>query len=206
MAHVVLMMCLLVACSAAPAQESQNNEQIAAHANEALRWMEMYRLYQQQGMVANPFLPAAEAPAEPAAAVVTVDAAPAQPATGAPPPPPPPPPQAPAQSAGEASEEENDEAESAPKLAAPLNSDEEAEEAEEAEEEESAAEAAANASVPVAAVDVPAEVVEASPNGGDVATLNAAPPGSEVGDVAGGHAAAPEADAPVAGSEPSVPK
>ncbi|TKS68217.1 hypothetical protein D9C73_002278 [Collichthys lucidus] len=158
-----------------PAQTSQvpgsesNEEKVAAHANEALRWMEMYRMYQQQGVVRNPFLPAADAP---------VDAAPAQPADVP----------APAPIANEdASEEEAEEGNPAPRAAAapgapaaPLNSDE-AEEVEEVEaveaepavveaapaepaaEEPAAAEPAAAdpaAAVEPAVVDVP---VDAAP-------------------------------------------
>ncbi|XP_037105504.1 enamelin [Syngnathus acus] len=163
MERAVIMMCLFVACSTAPVQESENNE-IAAHANEALRLMEMYRLYQQQGMVANPFLPASETPgvvvageappAEPAeAAPKQVDSAPVHTATASPPPPA----VAAAQPVGDVSEEEED-ANPASKAAAPvapLNS-EEAEEAEDTEEAEEAAEApAAN---PAAPADVPAAV------------------------------------------------
>ncbi|XP_061687137.1 enamelin isoform X2 [Syngnathoides biaculeatus] len=103
-----VVMCLFVACSAAPLQESQSNEQIAAHANQALRLMEMYRLYQQQGLAVNPFLPAAATPRVRAAAkaLSQVDAAPAQAATAAAPLPPAAPAAA-AQPVGEdASEEE----------------------------------------------------------------------------------------------------
>ncbi|KAM7419289.1 hypothetical protein PAMA_016413 [Pampus argenteus] len=126
MKPVVILMCLLSTALAAPVPGSESNEQVAAHANEALRWMEMYRLYQQQGLVGNPFIPAADAPAETAAAAV-VDAAPAEPANDSPPAPVP---------VGDASEEEEaEDGKPAPKAgpAAPLNSDE-AEEAEEVEE------------------------------------------------------------------------
>ncbi|XP_014268826.1 enamelin [Maylandia zebra] len=61
MKQLVLFMCLLVSTLAAPFPASESSE-IAAHANEALRWMEMYRLYQQQGIVQNPFIPSANSP------------------------------------------------------------------------------------------------------------------------------------------------
>ncbi|XP_035762197.1 enamelin [Neolamprologus brichardi] len=132
--------------------------QIAAHANEALRWMEMYRLYQQQGVVQNPFIPSANLPAVSAGA--TVDAAPAQPADVPPPAPVP---------VGDASEEETEDGNPATKAAgrAPLNSDEveEAEEVDAAEadpamvEAEPSAEPSANpAAVEPAVVDVPIDV------------------------------------------------
>ncbi|XP_061736233.1 enamelin isoform X2 [Nerophis ophidion] len=172
----VLVMILLAACSAAPVEQSPNQE-VAAHAHEALRWMEMYRLYQQQGMVANPFLPAAAVPAEPAAAETeaAVDASPAQLATDAPAPAGTAP--APAQMAGEASEEETEEANPAPKSAAPLNSDEgeEAEETEVAEEEEGAV--AGVPADPASAVHVPAEVNQ---DAGVDAPEAAAPPAAPV--------------------------
>ncbi|KAM9856841.1 enamelin [Aulostomus maculatus] len=75
MKPVIILICLLVASLAAPVPE-QSKEQVAAHANEALRWMEMYRMYQQQGVVRNPFLPDGTPPVEPAGPVV-VDAVPA---------------------------------------------------------------------------------------------------------------------------------
>nr|XP_020457681.1 uncharacterized protein LOC109961316 [Monopterus albus] len=59
---LVFMMCLLATTLAAPAPDDENKEQVAAHANAALRWMEMYRLYQQQRLLRNPFLPVGNAP------------------------------------------------------------------------------------------------------------------------------------------------
>ncbi|KAK2817070.1 hypothetical protein Q5P01_025261 [Channa striata] len=139
---VVFLLCLLVTTKAAPAPDSDSNEQFAAHANEALRWMEMYRLYQQQGVAGNPFLPAADAPADAAPADV-----------------PPPAPIA----MEDASEEEAEVGKPVLKTGAvPLNSDE-AEEAEEVEAAEpepvegAAVEPTADpaAAVEPAVVDVP---------------------------------------------------
>ncbi|XP_017274748.1 enamelin [Kryptolebias marmoratus] len=108
MKQSVVLMCLLVTAFAAPAPDSDSSE-VAAHANEALRLMEMYRLYQQSGLAGNPFLPAADAPARPALSAV-VDPAPL--------------------AAEDASDEETEDGNA--KAAAPVNSDE-AEEAEEVE-------------------------------------------------------------------------
>ncbi|XP_026025099.1 enamelin [Astatotilapia calliptera] len=153
MKQLVLFMCLLVSTLAAPFPASESSE-IAAHANEALRWMEMYRLYQQQGIVQNPFIPSANSPAVSAGA--TVDAAPAQPADVPPPAPVP---------VGDASEEETEDGNPATKAAgrALLNSDEveEAEEVEAAEADPAMVEAepSANpAAVEPAVVDVPIDV------------------------------------------------
>ncbi|KAM4751218.1 enamelin [Anableps anableps] len=120
MKQILILMCLLVSTFAAPAPGSESSE-IAAHANEALRLMEMYRLYQQQGL-RNPFLAAADAPANsvgtPAVVAVQAQLAPIP--------------------AEDVSDEENEDGNPAPRFAvpgapaAPLNSDEE-EEAEEAE-------------------------------------------------------------------------
>jgi len=162
MKPVVFMMCLLVTALAAPAPGSESDEQVAAHANEALRWMEMYRLYQQQGLVGNPFVAAADTPAD-AAVGAAVDTAPAQPAYV-------PPPAAPAAPVEDASEEEDGNAARNAALGAPLNSDEEeTEEVEVAEVEpavveEAPAEPAAGpgadpaADVETAVVDVPIDV------------------------------------------------
>ncbi|XP_076583689.1 enamelin [Chaetodon auriga] len=169
---LVFMMCLLVTTFAAPAPQSENTEekQIAAHANEALRWMEIYRLYQQQGIVRNPFLPAADVP---------VDAAPAQPADA--------PLLAPI-AVGDASEEETENDNPAPKAgapappAAPLNSDEaeEAEEVEAAEAEPAVVEAAPAdpaVAVELAVVDVPVDAapVDAAAVDAGAADAGAAP-------------------------------
>ncbi|KAM4594898.1 enamelin [Fundulus diaphanus] len=114
MKQILISMCLLVSTFAAPlAPGSDSSEQVALHANEALRLMEMYRLYQQQGL-GNPFLPAADAP------VVALQA------------------QLAPVPADDASDEEAEDGNPAPRVAvpgapaAPLNSDEE-EEAEEVE-------------------------------------------------------------------------
>ncbi|XP_023189197.1 induced stolen tip protein TUB8-like isoform X1 [Xiphophorus maculatus] len=121
MKQVLILLCLLVSTFAAPAPGSESSEQAAAHANEALRLMEMYRLYQQQGL-ANPFLRAADTPANSAVAPAVV----AFQAQLAPAP------------AEDVSDEETEDGNSAPRIAvpgapgAPLNSDEE-EEAEETE-------------------------------------------------------------------------
>ncbi|XP_003454248.1 enamelin [Oreochromis niloticus] len=154
MKQLVFFICLLVSTLAAPAPASESSE-IAAHANEALRWMEMYRLYQQQGIVQNPFVPSANSPAVSAGA--TVDAAPAQPADV------PPPAHVPV---GDASEEETEDGNPATKAAgpAPLNSDEveEAEEVEAAEADPAMVEAEPSANpaavVEPAVVDVPIDV------------------------------------------------
>ncbi|XP_049577229.1 enamelin [Syngnathus scovelli] len=188
MERAVIMMCLFVACSTAPVQESENNK-IAAHANEALRLMEMYRLYQQQGMVANPFLPASETPGV-VEAPPQVDSAPVHTATATPPPPA----VAAAQPVGDVSEEEED-ASPASKAAAPvapLNS-EEAEEAEDTEEAEEAAEApAAN---PAAPTDVPAVVDPAAEIAAvDVQAAVDAPSEATVAEVAAEAAAPPAAE------------
>ncbi|XP_015253129.1 PREDICTED: skin secretory protein xP2-like [Cyprinodon variegatus] len=120
MKQILISMCLLASTFAAPAPGSDSGE-VAAHANEALRLMEMYRLYQQQGLE-NPFLQAANAPAKSPGAL-RVDAVQAQLAP------------VPAE---DVSDEEAEDGNPAPKAvapgaaAAPLNSDEE-EEAEEAE-------------------------------------------------------------------------
>ncbi|XP_032417791.1 enamelin isoform X2 [Xiphophorus hellerii] len=120
MKQVLILLCLLVSTFAAPAPGSESSE-AAAHANEALRLMEMYRLYQQQGL-ANPFLRAADAPANSAVAPEVV----AFQAQLAPAP------------AEDVSDEETEDGNPAPRIAvpgapaAPLNSDEE-EEAEETE-------------------------------------------------------------------------
>ncbi|KAK1885683.1 D-alanine--D-alanine ligase [Dissostichus eleginoides] len=208
---VVFMMCLLATTLAAPVAESESNEEkVAAHANEALRWMEMYRMYQQQGVVGNPFLPAADAP---------VDAAPAEVAPPAP------------VAAADASEEENEDEGAAPKAAAavgaPLNSDEE-EEAEEVEaaEAEPAVEVALEepaadpeADVEPAVVDVPVDAAmvdaavvvdvvpvdvvpaEVAPSAPEVAVNAPVPAAADVpADVPAAvdvHAAADAADAPL---------
>ncbi|XP_067355832.1 enamelin isoform X1 [Channa argus] len=146
---VVFLLCLLVTTQAAPAPDSESNEQLAAHANQALRWMEMYRLYQQQGAVGNLFPPASDAPADAAPADV-----------------PPPAPVA----VEDASEEETEVGKPVPKAgappAAPVNSDEveEAEEVEAADAEpaeEAAVETTADlaAAVEPALVDVPVGAV-----------------------------------------------
>ncbi|XP_062333368.1 enamelin [Osmerus eperlanus] len=177
MKPVVFLMCLLGSTFAAPAPESGSNEQVAAHANMALRMMEFYRMYgslQQQGVGAagNPAFPA-----------VPGNAAAAPPPSFFMPPPMP---------AG--SDEEG-----APQYAygyglpagaapaAPLNSDEVGEdaagaeaEAAEAEAEPAAAEAepAAEAAVPEAAA--PVDVVPALPEVSmDIAV--AVPAGADIG-------------------------
>ncbi|KAK6325036.1 hypothetical protein J4Q44_G00043780 [Coregonus suidteri] len=73
MISVVLLMCLLGYSLAAPAPDSGSDEQVAAHANEALRWMELYRMYGSLGQQAAPVQPSmlngpAAAPAAPAQA------------------------------------------------------------------------------------------------------------------------------------------
>ncbi|XP_029916764.1 enamelin [Myripristis murdjan] len=133
MKPVVFMMCLLGVTLAAPAPDGITNEQAAAHANEALRWMEMYRLFQQQGAAGNPFLPAAGA---------MVDAAQAQPVNAPPAP------------AGDVSDEETvPQVGSFGPAATPLNSDEVD------DEEEAAPAVAAGAPAEPAAVPDPAAAV-----------------------------------------------
>ncbi|XP_030599842.1 enamelin [Archocentrus centrarchus] len=151
MKQLVFFMCLLVSTLAAPAPASESTE-VAVHANEALRWMELYRLYQQQGIVQNPFLPSAHA---------SVDAAPPQSADVPPPAPIP---------VGDASEDETEDVNPATKTGspAPLNSDEveEAEEVEAAEADPAVVEAAepsANPDVPVDAAPVDAATVDVPP-------------------------------------------
>ncbi|XP_068178605.1 enamelin [Antennarius striatus] len=163
---LVCMMCLMVTTLAAPAQESESNE-VAAHANLALKWMEMYRMYQQQGVVGNPFLPAADAPVV-AAPVQSFDVPPPAPVI-----------------ASDASEEETEEGDPAPKAAAPvgpagpLNSDEE----EEAETEE------------VEAAEPEPPVTEAAP--ADPAVEPAAEPAAPAAEPAGDPAAADAGDVAV---------
>ncbi|XP_077575843.1 enamelin isoform X2 [Stigmatopora nigra] len=186
MEKAVILMYLFVTCSAAPVPKSQSNE-IAAHANEALRLMEMYRMLQQQGIVASPFLPATEIPAmeaapellpaEPAEAVIEVNAVPEEAATIVPASP------TAGQTVGDASEEEED-AKPALKEAsvvAPPNSDE----AEETEENEEAEEAI---------------VIEAQ--AAKVPAVNSAPKAPQAAEVAVGEgaaeAAATNAAAPLA--------
>ncbi|XP_064781931.1 enamelin isoform X2 [Oncorhynchus masou masou] len=70
MISVVLLMCLLGFSLAAPTPDSGSDE-VAAHANEALRWMELYRMYGSLGQLAAPAQPPmlnapAAAPAAPA--------------------------------------------------------------------------------------------------------------------------------------------
>uniref|UniRef100_A0A1A8NAG1 Enamelin n=1 Tax=Nothobranchius rachovii TaxID=451742 RepID=A0A1A8NAG1_9TELE len=171
-----LLMCLLVPALAAPVPDSESGEQVAAHANEALRLMELYRLFQQQGVGGNPFLPApADAPADPAAAaVVNLQAAPVR--------------------AEDASDEEAEDGNVSPKAAAPaaptapLNSDEaeEAEEEETAEAEPAVVEAAPaeptadpaaepGASLEPAVVDIPVEVAPVDGAAVDVPPVDIVP-------------------------------
>ncbi|XP_057700664.1 enamelin isoform X2 [Corythoichthys intestinalis] len=166
MEKAVIIMCLFVACSAAPVQKRQSDE-IAAHANEALRLMEMYRLLQQQGIVPNPFLPAAEIPGTEATPEVRpqVDFVPAQAATIVPPPPVAADAAA-AQPVGDESEEQEDAKPASKAAAAPVappNSEEADEETEEVGEATviKAEAAEAPAADPVAPADVPA--VDAAP-------------------------------------------
>ncbi|XP_034147152.1 enamelin [Esox lucius] len=63
MKSVVILMCLFGHSMAVPIPESGSNEQVAAHANEALRWMELYRMYSslaQQGFGATTSSPNAD--------------------------------------------------------------------------------------------------------------------------------------------------
>ncbi|XP_037530853.1 enamelin [Nematolebias whitei] len=154
MKQSVFLMCLLATTFAAPVPDSESSEQVSAHANEALRLMEIYRLYQQSGLAGNPFVPAANAPSRPVVSAV-VAPAPLQ--------------------AEEVSDEETEDGDSkaaAPAApGAPLNSDEEeeVEEVEAAEAEPAVVEAAPaeptvgpaaepGVALEPAVVDVPADV------------------------------------------------
>ncbi|MEQ2194082.1 hypothetical protein XENOCAPTIV_022893 [Xenoophorus captivus] len=185
MKQILISMCLLVSTFAAPAPGSESSEQVAAHANEALRLMEMYRLYQQQGL-GNPFLPAADPPVVASQAQLTP--VPAE----------------------DVSDEETEDGNPAARVAvpgapaAPLNSDEEEEDEEAAEVEPTVVDVAPPDPTAAPAAAVEPEVVVIPPDVAPVVDVVVAVPPVDVVPVDTASEVAVDVAGPAATDIPAV--